>query len=445
MDTLCRLCARHDSSLKSVFSRTNNVLLVDLIAIVCPIKIDVNDEYPKNVCEECLEVIVSANKLRITSVKSDLNFRLGKFSTTIEPNIEEPPITIKQEYNGSDPLVVEVPMQCEDLQEQQITNFSVQRFNEKKAKEEISNFFCEPCRKSFNGLTTYEKHIGVHHSDDYSICADKKTQGTKDDPRDTTLYRCDICPKAFLQKLPLEVHLLNSHSGYHKQIVNIPIPKKCYPLQCLKCSNTFFDHKSYCRHLRDVHQISIKSQRDTFNCTECGYSSIYQSNYRSHMKTRHGLIISLKKPKNSEVFQCQKCDFVSVIRSNFRKHMRFCHEIIVPTIIKPTTPANKEVHNSFEETRQSLSLYMKPIQCDLCKKNFVNQSKFTEHYETIHKVKPHGKTSSQHRCNTCNIGFSTKLDFEGTKDYFSYQRHCKIFLLFRTQADQPQIQFLRLL
>lgn len=450
MDTLCRLCARQGLLLKSVFSRTNNVLLVDLIAIVCPIRIDINDEFPKNVCDECLEVIVSANKLRITSVKSDLKFRLGKFSTTFGTNIEEPPITIKKEYNGNmyDPLIVEVPMQCENQEQQILSYFSVQSFNEKKPEEKISSFFCEPCRKSFDSSFTYEKHIRVHdlfqhRPDEYSIYSNnEQTQGTTRDPRVTTLYRCDICPQAFLQKLPLEVHLLNSHTRNSKHIVNIPISENCYPLKCLKCSHTFFDHIKYCYHLRNVHQIevrsvessstemrddlSIKSQSSTLNCTKCDYNTIHPSNFRSHMKTRHDLIISLKKPKASGVFQCQKCDYVTVIRCNFRRHMRIRHEIIVPRKIKSTTPANKKVHNLSEEVRHKSSLNVKPIQCDLCKKTFFNQTKFSEHCENIHKAKPHKNFSSRHRCITCNIGFLTKLDFEGTKNYFYINCHYKI-------------------
>ena len=40
---------------------------MDLISLICPIKLDVSDNLPKNICDECLEIVISASKLSETS------------------------------------------------------------------------------------------------------------------------------------------------------------------------------------------------------------------------------------------------------------------------------------------------------------------------------------------------------------------------------------------
>lgn len=86
MESVCRLCMRQSTLLAPVFSFENGRLLLDLIALICPIKIDVNDNLPKNICEECKEIVISANILRETSVRSDIAFKLDNFT---EPVIEK--------------------------------------------------------------------------------------------------------------------------------------------------------------------------------------------------------------------------------------------------------------------------------------------------------------------------------------------------------------------
>ena len=93
MDKICRLCAKRSSSLTSLFSFKNQRLIIDLIITICPIRIDRNDEFPKKICDECLEIIVSANELRSTSVKSDNDFRLGSISLINNEDIEEISVT----------------------------------------------------------------------------------------------------------------------------------------------------------------------------------------------------------------------------------------------------------------------------------------------------------------------------------------------------------------
>lgn len=95
METVCRLCSRQSRSLESIFSFKNNRLISDLINNLIPIKLDINDSFPKKVCKVCLEIISKAIELREMSVKSDQSFRTGTF--VILPEIAESAIKTEKE------------------------------------------------------------------------------------------------------------------------------------------------------------------------------------------------------------------------------------------------------------------------------------------------------------------------------------------------------------
>lgn len=102
METVCRLCSAQSPLLESIFSFRNGRLLSDLITIMCPIKIDINDSFPKKICKECLQVIIAANELREASVKSDLSFRTGTFVALPEASPRDLPIKQEPIRNDSD-------------------------------------------------------------------------------------------------------------------------------------------------------------------------------------------------------------------------------------------------------------------------------------------------------------------------------------------------------
>lgn len=91
MDSLCRLCSSQSPTSTSVFSIKNGRLLLDMITIICPVKIEISDTLPKTICSLCLRIVLDAVDLRERSILSDLSLRTrglgGKFvdvSKTIE-------------------------------------------------------------------------------------------------------------------------------------------------------------------------------------------------------------------------------------------------------------------------------------------------------------------------------------------------------------------------
>lgn len=77
MTSTCRLCANDFSAqeLSSIFSFRRNRLILDLISIFCPIRIERADNLPQKICKWCLKLIQDANELREKSVRSDYKLR----------------------------------------------------------------------------------------------------------------------------------------------------------------------------------------------------------------------------------------------------------------------------------------------------------------------------------------------------------------------------------
>jgi Zinc-finger associated domain (zf-AD)/helix-turn-helix, Psq domain/Tc5 transposase DNA-binding domain len=59
----CRLCLTESEQCTNVSEFREGFPISVIVMIVCPVKVDTNDSLPKQVCEECLEIVVSAYKL----------------------------------------------------------------------------------------------------------------------------------------------------------------------------------------------------------------------------------------------------------------------------------------------------------------------------------------------------------------------------------------------
>lgn len=173
MDKICRLCGQNSAHLESVFSLVEGGrLLADLIYIVCPIRIEVNDNLPKKICEECMEVVVSSIKLRESSVKSDLVFRLQESKEKDNP-IEDAPafIRVKQETYFED--------------DEQFEEIDRERFEDENDSESQSDEDFEPREKKLKGQlddgkfpcpakcgeTFASRHSAKRHSIRFKHCA----------------------------------------------------------------------------------------------------------------------------------------------------------------------------------------------------------------------------------------------------------------------------------
>ena len=75
MGEVCRLCRQESDHLESLQGIREGLPLSVLVMIICPIKIQRKDNMPNFICFFCLEIVLSAYKLRDESIESDRYFR----------------------------------------------------------------------------------------------------------------------------------------------------------------------------------------------------------------------------------------------------------------------------------------------------------------------------------------------------------------------------------
>lgn len=109
-ETVCRLCRQESDHLESLLGIREGLPLSVLIMIICPIKIERKDSLPKFVCGECLEIVLSAYKLRDESIESDRYFRETNEKVSVH-EVEDKPVRVKEPqafliHVDTDPLSV---------------------------------------------------------------------------------------------------------------------------------------------------------------------------------------------------------------------------------------------------------------------------------------------------------------------------------------------------
>lgn len=72
---ICRICANSTNYLHSIDAIYENISYATIIQVICPVKIEQNDELPKFVCFECEGIVLRAYKLRDFCLENDRMFR----------------------------------------------------------------------------------------------------------------------------------------------------------------------------------------------------------------------------------------------------------------------------------------------------------------------------------------------------------------------------------
>lgn len=265
-DNVCRLCRRESEHLESLQSYREGLPISVLIMVICPIKITRSEpgNMPKFICGDCLEVILSAYKLREESIQSDRYFRECLESSSMDD--EEPMLNIKQEpescFADFLPIVVsESSRKNQDLtpSRSKRTYLPVQRnqatfpykvdchrkglhkslawdyfgrlvyLNGDVVEDEASSLFCRLCIEENKAIKRRYKAepistgmIFTHLKNTHGIERDgvggdeMKPNLIKTSPAPLGLtFHCTMedCEKVFKIKICLEIHLQLEHTG----------------------------------------------------------------------------------------------------------------------------------------------------------------------------------------------------------------------------------------
>ena len=321
------------------------------------------------------------------------------------------------------------------------------------------SFVCELCRKEFTDKSNLRKHIKRHHKETQNppkkvkcafiecpycqrrvrtyrlkghifhvhkekrslhpemvarfVCdnCDDKVFFSKSKLVQHQVYRhsvsvkCEICAKAFLNRVTLKGHMENIHSDLKQSFV------------CELCSKEF-GAKGYLRnHIKGHH----KQGSTKFNCTLCatGRYNQEQSLERHISKCHSGLMyqcefcdktltspharIQHTRARHSEKTEaCSQCDKKFVLKSQLTYHIKISHHKIRP---KKTCPHCSEVFDASRAFLAHVNRHTnnRQFSCDTCGKSFLLENHLKEH------TKRH---TLPYICDKCDSRFGSSLSLK---------------------------------
>jgi Zinc-finger associated domain (zf-AD) len=266
----CRLCLSENSLFTNLTDVRDGLPISVIVMIVCPVKVEQDDSLPKQVCDECLEIVLSAYKLRDLSILSDLSLRgstrVQCYKTRkghnkiaiVDPLIKQEPLddndtaivhkepeSPRHPLSESDDDFYFESSSVELITEPEPSTRGLKRSRAKQPQELI----CHVCSEKFQYEKFLRKHLTMHGEKEISckICPAQffflralKRHMRIHDPKHRLRYQCDKCDKYFSWKRTLITHM-------HKAHLETQLEKK---YQCKVCKARF--HENY--HLK-VHMV----------------------------------------------------------------------------------------------------------------------------------------------------------------------------------------------
>lgn len=260
-ESCCRVCLGAGADMKHVFQLDCGVRIADMITEVFGIYILSNDNFPKQICRECFEVLKVAYPLKLKCMKNDRFLQgCGDIKDEIDDMIEYEPESMP---SPSSP-------HCDELDTVQIV------------------YRCDKCSEVRNSKEEMKVHIKVHLRSHYKL--------------NVKSCVCEICKMSFTTEKKLTKHKL-IHDHYEWKVVNENVSYECRTENCVQVfdnySNQLFAHIR--NHAKEQNRGKGKRRicaDESLVCPHCG--QVYKSKQilQQHIK-RHS--------EASDRFPCQKC------------------------------------------------------------------------------------------------------------------------------------------
>lgn len=271
VDNVCRICLNDSAELEPIFEyEFEDVPIVEILTKICTdiqFKPNENDRLPKNICENCIEILCRAHKLNETCLKSEQQFQLLlNTSAFIKVEVDlKPKIEIEDEED-----------------------FEVQEHDE----EDLDEVKCDGNIEADADME--EESLDEDKSDDKHPIKIRKV---------AKKHQCLTCLKYFEKPSKLR-----RHSMTHD------VNKKPFACEHSGCFQRFITNASLKRHAILHSGMTIRVCEDkTFECVVCLKVFQVQEALASHMRTH----------KDDQLeFPCNLCDKVFKKLNDLTRHSR---------------------------------------------------------------------------------------------------------------------------
>lgn len=356
-------------------------IILVLIFIQLTFQISTADFLPQTVCSECLSQLVSACKLKETSLESDkiLRSQFNAENYDLKPSKE---VEDQNRVSSGECL-----KNCDNKKEQTfedvklLQNEQVEkpRSKVKQKPRESSTFKCYICDKLLTTKKEKNQHLEHFHQHEELKC--KICRHKSQTPRgldnhlmlhekpDLLFHMCHICGKKNYQKgCELRRHIKLAHGDKSKRQISF---------YCDHCDFKTFSKMNIKRHLSTIH-LKIKAFGCQF-CPDKKYTS--KITLEQHMISKHG---------QETDFVCQCCQRKFPTMSFLRSHLKStCSG-------SPGTVRERGDPNSYREPVLDEKDHYR---CKLCGLIFEGKGKIAQHYAQRHK--------HNNSCDLCSASFNS--------------------------------------
>lgn len=426
MENICRLCCSQSAPLIPAFRLKNGRVIADLVTIICPVRIELDDNLPQSVCVPCINIIFDAVSLREKSLENDQNLRSSigapvqkKKTIKTEENPLNEEIWLEDGFfdqNQEDSIQSEYEEERESVQSPKVSDKTprltiqskpqcnlcgVQMSHVSNVKRHMQRYHhpslehaCEECTCRFNTEAKLQSHVLKTHTFPRMV-PKKLTKGeTSIDPAIHDSNLCDFCGKDFENRSLLERHLTIVHKRKNK--VSLENESSfllgCYP--CSLCERTFTLRHNLMRHYKRFHSPAL-----TFECNQCNDRFkkkilLDRHQYREH-NNYNGVFnktsaLSKKGSKEEDICDdipesCEHCEEeFNGSRCRYERHMINKHEKEVSKVYTCDICQKKfifikslkfHVNQHKKRAREENFLF----KCDQCYRKFFSEEKYNQH------------------------------------------------------------------
>ncbi|KAJ0170783.1 hypothetical protein K1T71_013555 [Dendrolimus kikuchii] len=278
-DCICRVCLKEGDT--HIYKDAANDV-PDALNLFAGIDVDIEDTYPKFLCQSCLALLQGAIVLRNTAQKSDSILK----QTIAQESFSQNENDDSEDYE-EDIFLSELRKPKKEKVDTQKYYFCKRCNMEFKSCEDYTNHklsgehdnlrhVCPICKNSYAALY-FKRHMALHNKQDMEtymcdICGKKFTvKGQFTRHRLTHFYKlpykCSLCPYKGRFNESLKMHM-RTHTGEK-------------PYQCTQCASRFINKSNLNKHM-----LIHKGEHD-FKCDACGRGFYTKRELDQHFKVDH--------------------------------------------------------------------------------------------------------------------------------------------------------------